>query len=186
MSKGEGHPEKTVHLNNLKLVKERNVSVGAATLVAEENGIDNSVLDSQVVLGEEKCIGYYERELKDVLSRVNTFFSLKPGLCSVTVCVIDLIEEASPVNLLPRQIPGGIRSQVECEIEKLLKCGIIEKSNSIWASPLVPVRKKDGTIRLCVDFSALNELTPIRRFGCRRWLRFSNLLGGARLCRLWI
>ncbi len=140
------------------------LATGLVTLVAEQNGIDNSVLDSKAMLGDEKCESYCERKLKYVLSGVSSFFSLKPGLCNVSKCVIGVVDGASPVNLPPRQIPGGIRELVKEEIDKLLDSGVIEKSDSQWASPLVPVKKKDGTIRLCVDFRALNALTPLRRF----------------------
>ena len=92
------------------------------------------------------------------------YFSNDPGLCRAGTCQIVLADGAAPVNLPPRQIPGGIRDSVKCEIEKLVKQGIIVESDSEWASPLVPVRKKDGGIRICVDFRHLNALTPLRRY----------------------
>lgn len=45
------------------------------------------------------------------------------------------------------------------EIESLLTLGIIESSNSSWSSPPLPVRKKDGGIRIVVDFKKLNNVT---------------------------
>ncbi len=41
----------------------------------------------------------------------------------------------------------------------LEKCGVIERCESQWASPLVPVRKQGGGVRLCVDYRKLNEIT---------------------------
>ena len=41
----------------------------------------------------------------------------------------------------------------------MLEAGVIKLSKSPWSSPLVPVRKKDGTIRLCVDYRRLNAVT---------------------------
>ncbi len=45
------------------------------------------------------------------------------------------------------------------ELEELERGGIIERSVSAWASPLVPVKKAGGGIRLCVDYRKLNAIT---------------------------
>ncbi len=45
------------------------------------------------------------------------------------------------------------------ELEELEESGIIERSSSPWSSPLVPVRKPDGGVRLCVDYRKLNAIT---------------------------
>ncbi len=164
VTKGVGNAEKLAHINNMKVFHDRPLTVNAITLVAEENGIDCSVLDKKAVLSEDKCDGYCEKELQLVLSRLEKFFSLKPGLCKNGQCKIDLVDGASPVNLPPRQVPGGIKESVKKEIRSLLNGCIIVQSQSQWASPLVPVRKKDGSLRLGVDFRALNALTPLKRF----------------------
>ena len=44
-------------------------------------------------------------------------------------------------------------------MDDLLKCGIIEHSNSPWAAGVVLVRKKDNTLRFCVDFRDVNAVT---------------------------
>ncbi len=46
-------------------------------------------------------------------------------------------------------------------VSKLVEQGIVERADdSLWCSPIVPVRKPDGSVRVCVDFRALNEATP--------------------------
>ena len=53
------------------------------------------------------------------------------------------------------------KEAVEKEIEIWLKEGIVEPPNSEWASPMVIIKKKDDTIRLCVDYRKLNAMTQV-------------------------
>ncbi len=162
--KGDDHPVKIAHRDNLKVYKDRPLSVNAVTLVAEEQGIDGELLATKAILSQDKCPGYRQDQLNVVLDELKQHFSCSPGLCKINKCKIALSEGANPVNQPPRQIPNGIRDAVRAEIDKMLDQGIIVASNAEWASPLVPVRKKDGSVRLCVDFRQLNLVTPLRRY----------------------
>ena len=51
------------------------------------------------------------------------------------------------------------REVVDRELEKMLKEDIIEPSDSPWAANVVLVKKKDGSVRFCVDYRKLNEWT---------------------------
>ena len=48
---------------------------------------------------------------------------------------------------------------VQKELDKMEAQGLIESRDSPWASPLVIVTKKDGSVRVCVDYCALNEIS---------------------------
>ncbi len=161
---GEGHPSCLAHINNLNTYIDRPLNVCAATLVAEEVGIDTTLLDPSPLFSADKCSGYDHKQLSDVLDSVSVSFSDKPGLCDSAKCTITFSDCATPVSQQGRNIPVGIEQAVKLELTKLLDEGIIVKSGALWSPPLVPVRKKDGSVRICVDFHQLNVVTPLVRY----------------------
>ena len=64
-----------------------------------------------------------------------------------------------PIHTPPYRKPNKDQEILRKETEKLLKTGIIEHSTSPWSSPVVLVKKKDGTTRFCVDYRHLNQIT---------------------------
>ena len=65
----------------------------------------------------------------------------------------------NPVRSRPYPLPYAMRENLKREIQDMLSLGIIRESNSPFASPIVIVRKKDGSDRICVDYRKLNKLT---------------------------
>ena len=65
----------------------------------------------------------------------------------------------SPVYTPPYRVSYKDEQIQRQEIDKLLEQGIIEESTLPWSSPIVLVRKKDGSVRFCVDFRKLNNIT---------------------------
>ncbi|KYO42327.1 hypothetical protein Y1Q_0022188 [Alligator mississippiensis] len=63
---------------------------------------------------------------------------------------------------------GTLREQaqetVRKEVESMLQLGVIQPSRSPWRSPLVPERKPDGSLRLCVDYQRLNAMAVFDTF----------------------
>ena len=57
-----------------------------------------------------------------------------------------------------RQNPA-VRREEMAQVQQMLSSNVIRPSNSPWASPVVMVRKKDGSLRFCVDFRQLNAAT---------------------------
>lgn len=80
-------------------------------------------------------------------------------LCTNGEHTIETLEIAEPIQTPFRRIPIHYESSIQNEIEKLLRLGIIEPSNSKWCAPIVPVPKPDGTVRMCIDYRKLNEVT---------------------------
>lgn len=64
-----------------------------------------------------------------------------------------------PFKETPRRTSIFKRETLDDELLKLEKQGLVEKSNSPWSSQLVPVKKKDGSWRVCVHYRRLNAIT---------------------------
>ena len=56
-----------------------------------------------------------------------------------------------PISEAPRRLPYTLRKQLEEVLNKLLKISCVEPANSPYASPMVLVKKKDGSVHLCID-----------------------------------
>ena len=58
-----------------------------------------------------------------------------------------------------KRITYGARQEVAEQLERMKKIGMIKPSKSPWSSPVVLVRKRDGTLCFCVDYRVLNSVT---------------------------
>ena len=69
---------------------------------------------------------------------------------------INLLPDAKPVKIPPRRLAPDARDAADKIVEDLLQRGLIRPSKSNWSSPVVLVKKKDNTFRLCLDYRACN------------------------------
>ena len=69
------------------------------------------------------------------------------------------LKDDTPVQKTYYSMPKPFHTEVKNYIVDLLNKGWIKKSKSSYASPIVAVRKKDGSLRLCCDYRALNAKT---------------------------
>lgn len=104
--------------------------------------------------------------LNSLLKKHEELFS--PGLGLMKDIQVKLTPQPSilPKFFKARTVPYAVRDKVDQEIERLLKENIIEVvKTSEWAAPVVPVQKRDGTIRLCGDFKlTANKATELEQY----------------------
>ena len=70
-----------------------------------------------------------------------------------------LTGDSRPIKHAPRRVGPHQQEIIQTEVDKMLSAGIITPSDSPWASLIVLVRKKDGSVRFCVDYRKLNAVT---------------------------
>ena len=88
--------------------------------------------------------------------------------------------DAEPTRQGPRRLPLQYRDELEKTVAQMLEEGIIQPSKSPWASPIVLVKKKDGKLRLCVDYRKLNDVTRKDGFPLPRIDDLFDCLNGAK------
>ena len=103
-------------------------------------------------------VGSKENEvLKTLLKKYPQVFSTKNDSPSITPYYCHTIQlQSTPKYKKPYITPACFHDKVKEQIKDMIHHGIIRPSRSPFHSPLVPVAKKDGTIRLCVDYRNLN------------------------------
>ncbi|UYV82185.1 K02A2.6-like [Cordylochernes scorpioides] len=68
-------------------------------------------------------------------------------------------EDHPPIKRRPYRVSQVERQTIQNEVDKMLKGGIVQLSESPWSSPVVLVKKKNGCWRFCVDYRHLNKIT---------------------------
>lgn len=86
-----------------------------------------------------------------------------------------------PIKQRPRRAPLGQEDVIQRELDSMLEQGVITPSNSPWASPVVLVKKKDGSVRFCIDYRRLNDITEKDAYPLPRVDDNLDALAGARL-----
>ncbi|KFD64442.1 hypothetical protein M514_23466 [Trichuris suis] len=91
--------------------------------------------------------------IEDVLREFQDVFSETLGTFTGPKVSLPLDPNVPPKRFKARNVPLAIRSRIEDELDRLLKEGVIEPiSNPKWSTPIVPVIKSTGAIRLCGDY----------------------------------
>ena len=150
---GKGR-SKVLHLNNMKRYQVREAEVMRLVVVAEDFDEDDAVR----IKMEGKCLDFDEEKLEKLKEEFVGVFTDSPGKTSVSKLLIHT-GETPPISSMPYRVPDRLKEGVREEVTKLVDMGVVIESTSPWASPIVPVPKTDGTLRLCIDYRKINSVT---------------------------
>ncbi|KAL5516223.1 hypothetical protein EMCRGX_G001504 [Ephydatia muelleri] len=111
-------------------------------------------LDSTEITDSEK------HELRNLLRKFDDLFVSENGALGRTKVVKHRINTSgSPIRQPLRRQPESLKGDMNEEVRKMLSRGVIRPSSSPWSSPVVMVRKKNGSWRFCIDYRKLNAVT---------------------------
>ena len=108
----------------------------------------------------ERLSPLQQQQLNELFREFSDVFSRGEDDLGSTPLLEHAIETHGPPLRQPyrRQNPA-VRREEMAQVQQMLSSNVIRSSNSPWASPVVMVRKKDGSLRFCVDFRQLNAAT---------------------------
>ena len=121
------------------------------------------------------------KRVSDLISDYSSLFSrnkMDIGLCKTIEHEIYLCD-CKPIHVPYRRVPLGLEQKVDDMVDDLLNKDIIRHSVSAWNSPIVLVKKKNGDMRMCIDFRALNSVTRKVRYPIPETKHLLDCLAGS-------
>ena len=121
-------------------------------------------------------------QLHQFLAKYKDVFALSGAELGVTDLVTHSINTSDhpPIRQPVRRTPFSLRKTVEELTQEMLDQDVIQPSHSPWASPIVLVKKPDGSMRFCVDYRQLNSITKMDVYPLPRIDDTLSLLSGAK------
>lgn len=130
-------------------------------MVQSSNLVGKEEVAQKLVTKVEGLSQNEQKQLENFLFEFAGIFATDNSDLGKTSIVQHKVETGTtpPIRLAPTRLPYHQRSVVREMLQGMVQHDIIEPSCSPWSSPIVLVKKKDGTYRFCVDYRHLNECT---------------------------
>ena len=94
--------------------------------------------------------------------------------------VINVVPSTNPSSMPPYRMAPAELKELNEQLKELLDKGFIRPSTSPWGAPVLFVKKKDGSLRLCIDYRQLNKVTIKNKYPLPRIDDLFDQLQGAR------
>ena len=152
------------------------------SLSVEERKTVNEILKKIEDKVDKDITSEEKYELMKTLSENEEIFSKHKMDLGKTDVIQHTIEtgNAKPIAFKPRKVPIGLEEDMNRMINDLLAAGVVRPSTSPWNFPIVLVKKKNGDIRMCVDYRALNAKTARPIFPIPSSEELFDTIGGAK------
>ena len=172
-----GDKLKVYHANMLKPYETRAIVATAAIVIEEsdievddneyeeigvtkDHGIHLVPLQQTESVSDVKISDTLSKEQKENLTEAikgsHSVFTDIPSCCTEGECDI-ILENEKPIFVRQYPLPHSQEETVKQEVEAMLRLGVIEPASSPFSSPAVLVKKKDTSVRFCIDFRRLNK-----------------------------
>ena len=156
---GELHAVNEVSVQAL----EEEITVNAVSPLLGDCEVDDSLSENDKRLSEildalslnsSSLSPSQQEQLQALIAKFQTLFTLHSFELGCTDVVQHSIDTDGhpPIKQCARRVPFSLRSTIDKLVDEMLQQGVIKPSKSPWASPVVLVAKKDGSMRFCVDY----------------------------------
>ncbi|XXG88652.1 hypothetical protein AAC387_Pa12g0844 [Persea americana] len=92
---------------------------------------------------------------------------------------IELLPGTAPISIAPYRMASAELGELKLQLQELLSKGFIRPSVSPWGAPVLFVKKKDGSWRMCIDYRRLNHMTVKNKYPLPRIDELFDQLQGA-------
>jgi hypothetical protein len=182
-------PQRVCHVNMLKAYVERDwktVLLNVCLPVPDDTDhefitdFDLATTDKNDAFNLSHIEDPNRAELQQLLSSYSDIFNDVPGKTTLCSHKIEIKPGARPIKLAPYRANPEKADQIRKELDQMIKMGVIEESNSPWSSPVVLIPKPDGSIRFCIDYRRVNDITQPDAFPLPRIEDLIDKIGKAK------
>ena len=117
-----------------------------------EESLDDAKLD-------EKLTEKMKKEMRSALESTKHLYKMDPGLFNQDLQHEIPVTSPHPIRKKQYPLPFSSKETLSKEVEYMERIGVIERSSSPYCSPIVLIKKKDSSTRVCMDFREINKIT---------------------------